>query len=335
MDTKELLKKYWFVGLVGVVLLVFIGVYAVADIKNKPVTVNTKKVDGEYIVYSIGDKDVTADEVYDHLFELSGQSAEMLTYERVVFDLVKTTSDMEENAAQMAQAYIQYYDEETLLNTLVSTGYKNGINDLTNYIIDSNKQEEIVKEYALANSDTYVKSDLGTDGRIIYHILVKVADIEEVKDENGNVVEYRANPTDTEKAKLEVVLGNLEKDNKFEQVAYTYTDDTGSKNNGGYIGAINTENKDNYYKTFAEAAMLLEEGEVSKPVISQAGYHIIYNAGSTIEKAVEDFYFMNDVKANHPYLVSKAVISKGNELNIKVNSESLKEYIASIESEAE
>ena len=35
MDTKDIIKKYWFVGLVAVLLIVFVAVYAVDLNKNK------------------------------------------------------------------------------------------------------------------------------------------------------------------------------------------------------------------------------------------------------------------------------------------------------------
>ena len=49
MDAKELLKKYWFIGVIGIALLVFIGVYAADAYKNREITVNTKQVDGKYV----------------------------------------------------------------------------------------------------------------------------------------------------------------------------------------------------------------------------------------------------------------------------------------------
>lgn len=334
MDTKELLKKYWFVGAVGVLLVVFIGMYTINYVKSLPVTVNTKKVDGNYVVYSIDDQNVTADELYDQLYETYGLSSEMLAYEKMIFNnAYETTKEMQENATQMASAYLSYYDESTLLSTLKSTGYKNGLDDLPQYIIDSNKQQMLVREFVLANQEKYLAPQMGDDGRVIYHILVKVNDIEEVKDENGDVIEYKANPTEEESKKLETILNAL-KTTQFEQVAYTYSDDS-SKSNGGYIGLINSDNKANYYQTFADAAMVLEEGSVSDPIISQAGYHILYNAGSTAEKALNDYYFLNQLEQSNPILTSAAIFSKGKELNIVVNSETLKNYIETIESEAE
>ena len=53
MDYKELLKKYWFVGVVAIVLLVFVGVYAADAYKNRELTVTAKDVDGKSAVYSV------------------------------------------------------------------------------------------------------------------------------------------------------------------------------------------------------------------------------------------------------------------------------------------
>ncbi|MDO4198611.1 MAG: peptidylprolyl isomerase [Erysipelotrichaceae bacterium] len=327
METKELIKKYWFIGVVGLLLLVFIGMYIADTISNQPVTVKTKQVDGKDIAYSIDDTNVTADELFNTLNESSGAQVAFIALERAVFDKAyETTQELSDAAASNAQAIISYYGESYVADVLKNMGYVNGIDDLTQYYIDSEKQSMLQNEYALAHADEYITPDLGTNGRVIYHILVSVADVTEVTDDDGNVVSYTANPTEEETAALNEVLAALETDT-FELVAYNYSDDTGSASSGGYIGAVNEENMDMYDVAFKNEAMRLAEGEVSEPIVSQFGYHIIYNAAMSAENAVEDYYFMYDVSSNHQDMMIKAIMEKADEYGFEIVSEDLKTMI--------
>ena len=154
-------------------------------------------------------------------------------------------------------------------------------------------------------------------------------------DEEGNILEYTANPTMEQSAALNNVLEYLkDENNTFEYAAYQFSDDTGSKENGGYIGAINEENAANYDEMFAKAAMALNDDEVSNVVVSQFGYHIIKNAGSTVEKALNDYYFLSSLENSYPDLALKAILKKGSELGFEIKDEKLLNSISSqLESE--
>ncbi len=62
----------------------------------------------------------------------------------------------------------------------------------------------------------------------------------------------------------------------FSQLAKEYSDDPGSKDKGGIIGPMGVAPfKSNMVKEFADTSLALKEGEISKPVKTQFGYHII------------------------------------------------------------
>ncbi len=337
MNTKELLKKYWFVGVIGIALIVFIGIYAVDEYKNREILVNNKQVDGKYVAYSVDGEDVLADDLYDTLYELNGLSQAVIAYERAIFDAgYETTEEMKTNATNSAATILSRYSQDYVLESLKSMGYTGGMDDLVQYYIDSQKQELLVSEYIMANQDKYLTDSIGTNGRLIYHILVK-CDTTEITDADGNVIGYEANPTDEQKEKLNKIQEALkDENNTFEYVAYSNSDD-GSASNGGYIGMINEENRGNYDKFFAEAAMNLKEGEVSDVVVSQFGYHIIKNMAQTPEKLLEDYYYLSEIQNNNPTLAVKAIVEKGNELGFEIVDEELKAQIDAqiAESEAE
>ncbi|NLE21936.1 MAG: hypothetical protein GX624_04040 [Actinobacteria bacterium] len=77
------------------------------------------------------------------------------------------------------------------------------------------------------------------------------------------------------KAEAEKVRDLLEADSSdanWKKVAKEYSTDTGSKDNGGDLGNFP---RGRMVPPFEEAAFSLEAGEISKPVKSQFGYHII------------------------------------------------------------
>lgn len=327
MDKKELFKKYWFIGVVAIALLVFVGIYAADAYKNREIVVNNKQTDGKYVAYSLDGEDVYADDLYASLYESSGLSQAVVAFERAIFNEgYETTDEMKTNASNSAASILSRYSEDYVLESLKAMGYTNGIDDLSQYYIDAQKQEKLIKDYVSANTDTYLKDSIGTNGRLIYHILV-MCDTTPVTDENNNVIGYEANPTDEQKEKLAQIQEALaDENNTFEYVAYMYSDDS-SKSNGGYIGVINEENKGNYDMVFANTSLQLNEGEVSEPIVSQFGYHIIKNVATTNEAFLNDYYFLSSLESTYPDMAIKAIMEKGKELGFEIKNEDLKAQI--------
>ena len=331
MNAKELLKKYWFVALIALALTAFVVMYSVDAYKNRDITVKNKQIDGKYVAYTIDDEPVYADDLYNSLyaFQNNGASQVMVNYERQVFNTAyETTDEMKNRAAISVANIINSYSKDYLDKYLRYVGYSQGFEEMDKYYIDSMKQELLIKEYALAHKDE-VLGDLGTNPRLIYHILVK-CETSEVTDEQGNVIAYEANPTDEQKAKLDEILEALKaEDSSFEYTAYTYSED-GSKDKGGYIGLINEENSTMYDQMFAKAALALADGEVSEPIVSRYGYHIIKNAGTSPDKLLDDYYYLADMQSSNPTLALKATLEKGKELGFEIKSEELINYYNSI-----
>jgi foldase protein PrsA len=77
------------------------------------------------------------------------------------------------------------------------------------------------------------------------------------------------------KAEADKVRALLEADNtdaNWKKVAAQYSTDTGSKSNGGSLGNFP---KGRMVKPFEDAAFALKVNEISQPVKSQFGYHVI------------------------------------------------------------
>jgi peptidyl-prolyl cis-trans isomerase C len=105
-----------------------------------------------------------------------------------------------------------------------------------------------VSEDALKQEYENLKSKLGGKEYKVSHILV-------ASEEEANAIE-----------------GQLKKNAKFESLAKEKSQDPGSKTTGGDLG---WSVPSNYVEPFAKAITELKKGQISKPVHTQFGWHVI------------------------------------------------------------
>jgi peptidyl-prolyl cis-trans isomerase C len=74
------------------------------------------------------------------------------------------------------------------------------------------------------------------------------------------------------KAKIEAIIARLKKGEDFEKVAKEVTEDPSGKANGGDLGYFT---KDQMVPEFSDVAFKLEKGQISEPVKTQFGWHVI------------------------------------------------------------
>ncbi len=170
---------------------------------------------------------------------------------------MKLEPKSEEIMSEFNETKLGYGSEEAFKEALASSGlteesYKKQISDrmtITNVIDAISKKvtatDAEIKAYYEAHSVDYVNQP----GANMYHILV-------------------ATKEEAEKVKAE-----YDKGTSFADLAKKYGTD-GTKDNGGALGYIPYESRD-YDKDFLEGAKTLGEGEVSKPVETQFGWHLI------------------------------------------------------------
>ncbi len=326
MDYKEMFKKYWFVGIVALVLLVFIGMYAADAYKNREIYVKNKQVDGKDVVYTLNGEPAFADDLFETLYDSNGIASSFSALQRSVLDQgFETTQEMSDIAANYASYVVSSYGQDTILEQLKTVGYTGDVNDITQYYIDGQKQNLMCKEFLDANWDKEAKPYVDeNEPRIIYHILVTVKEKTESTDEEGNVV-YTAKPTEEETKKLNDVLEAL-KTRDFTDVAAEMSDD-GSAQIGGYIGIIGKNNATDYYDVFSKKSLELKEDEVSDVITSQAGYHIIWNAGMSKDKLLANEDFMAWLEKLNPVFGVNAVMDKANELGYVIKDQKLLDAI--------
>lgn len=87
-------------------------------------------------------------------------------------------------------------------------------------------------------------------------------------------VEARHILVETEEEAQEV-KSKLEQGEDFKQLAKDYSIDNNNKDQGGYLGYFDRVGKNRMVEEFEEAAFALEIDEISEPVKTKFGYHII------------------------------------------------------------
>lgn len=103
----------------------------------------------------------------------------------------------------------------------------------------------------------------------VSHILIAHKDVENV-DASITRTEEEA------KARAEEVLAKLKAGGSFTELAKEYSDDPGSKEKGGALEDKVSVNNEKFVKEFENAAVALQKaGDLSEPVKSPFGYHII------------------------------------------------------------
>jgi peptidyl-prolyl cis-trans isomerase C len=129
--------------------------------------------------------------------------------------------------------------------------------------------------------------------------------ISEEKEVHARHILFRA-PAGDEKAskeaegKVKAVIVRLKKGEDFAKVATETTEDPSGKANGGDLGFFT---KEQMVPEFAEAAFKLENGQISEPVKTQFGWHVI----KVDEKRVKQPPKFEDVKSQiENFVVRKA-----------------------------
>lgn len=119
----------------------------------------------------------------------------------------------------------------------------------------------------------------------------------------------------------------LDKGANFADLAKKYSRDTGSAQNGGDIGWITNQTASQFDPDFIKAAYALKVNQISAPVKSQFGYHIIEvtqikpkqsfdKMKSQIEEQVKSSKLTNDI-------INKAMERELKEAGVKIDDKSL------------
>ncbi|MFV0380555.1 MAG: peptidylprolyl isomerase [Anaerorhabdus sp.] len=314
---SNVLKKY---GAVIVVGIFFLGIIIFTGLDQAKNTISGKKENGEDVIFSISDNNITANEYYDEMYKIIGDSTLVTLFETSVADqVVETTDEIKETAKILAEnaksGYISQYGEEEarakLTSILKSYGFNDGFDDLEDYFLINIKSSKIAQDYIDKNPDKYITPYMEeSKPRLLSHILISMVDPE--------------NPTEEELAKQKAVEDALAGGKSFEEVAVEYSDDTASATQNGYLGLSDANTS--YVPEFLEASLNLKENEISEWIKTDYGYHMIRCDADTFESinAKEEGTIYESILNNDPTIRSYAFWEKAQELNITFASDDIK-----------
>ena len=299
------LKRQWFLVLIAGLLLATI-IFFVYD-QNKD-NLPAKSVGGKDVVFSVAGTDVTTDELYAKLYDKAGIDIVYMLFERGVVNAAVADTDVIRTKAQVdadsvTANFKDYYGdayETYILNALKGLGYSK-LEDLTNYFMYTYKLQELTNGYIDANMDTlYPAFNETNKPRIVSHVLIKMDDPK--------------NPTADEKARFEEAKAAYASGTRFEEMVTKYSDDTSNNTTKGVLGYVD---KNTQYETaFLDAAMALNEGQVSDWIETSYGYHLIRVDAANLDALKEYQEFYSAIAQADTKIQATVIWNKAEELNV-------------------
>lgn len=301
--------------LIAILLIILIGVS----------TKNTKTKNGEDIVVSVKGKTITANELYKTLKEQNGQTVAInLIDEYILNKEYKTTDEMKKSAASTVQNYKNTYGD-SYEQFLAYNGIADD-NELKDILIKNTKLTMVTEDYIKENLtekemkkyyDEKIYGDIEAK-----HILISTEIDDDATDEEIEAKENEA------KAKAEEIIEKLKNGEDFSTLAKEYSDDEGSKANGGDLGYFNTGDM---VIEFEEAAYALNVNEyTTEPVKTDYGYHIIMKTAQKEKpsyKKTKDTIkekLVEEKKDEDSTISVKAMVALRKKYNIKIKDKTIK-----------
>ncbi len=212
---------------------------------------------GQDVVASVNGEDITKDELYDLMVKQNGQQALDALISQKIIELEakkqKVTVSDADVQKEMEKYYETYGGQEAFKQALEASGYS---------------MDDIKKEMALS-----LKINKLLEPRIKITEEEMKKYFEENKEQFAQPKQVKASHilVETEE-KANEIKKKLADGEDFAQLAKDNSTDTQTKDKGGDLGFFGTGDM---VKEFEEAAFALKVGEISAPVKTEFGYHII------------------------------------------------------------
>jgi peptidyl-prolyl cis-trans isomerase D len=131
---------------------------------------------------------------------------------------------------------------------------------------------------------------------------------------------------DTTRAKedADTILSRIAQGESFEELAKGYSEDLGSAENGGSLGPAQPLSQ--YVPAFSAAAKLLTKGQVSPPVLSPYGYHII-KCVDRVAGPTDSATKTSDTLFNLQHILIKIAVSLETQDDLRARLDSLRSKV--------
>lgn len=271
-------------------LYIVIAILAVCLVTSIIINCNqtAKLKNGEEVVVKVGDEKITADNLYSDLKEKYSISILVNEIDHILFDSKYKTDDTEKKTIENEISSIKanYQDEETYLQaikTYYGVSSEEEFKDLLsleykrNLAVNDYVKEKVVTDQEIQNYyDTKIIGDIKAS-----HILIKSNASDSDSQETKTKKEEEA------KKKAEEIIAKLKDGQDFAKLAKKYSEDEGTKEDGGNLGYFN--NDDNYEENFVAAAASLETGKFTEePIKTEYGYEIILKVDEKDKAKLDD-----------------------------------------------
>lgn len=236
----------------------------------------------------------------------------MLKLQKVVYQ-EQNGVKLEESSDALKQVQNQVFNQLVDQQLLKAEAQKQGISVSDQDVSTALSQfktdpgyEKVLKDAGLSEADlkSIIKDNLIAQkayGEMEKKFSISDAEIKDYyqqhqadyKDEAGMQIYHILVKTETE---ARDIIARLKNGSDFAQLAKQYSQDPGSKDQGGYTGIGNADSS--WVAPFKEAALKLKAGEFTEqPVKSEFGYHII-KAGKQVEAQQKSLdQVQNDIRS--------------------------------------
>ncbi len=306
---SKFIKENWFVAVVAV-FFIAISIYFAYD-QNKD-NLPGKKVNGKDIVFTVGEENYSADQVYDELYKTySADKVFYKFYKTVCDEKIKTTDELTASVEEQVQSTIAYYQQyygygESYLD-YVAQYY--GYNNFREYVLYNAKAAELYKGYVQQHLDEYYTEEFANENkpRMISYTLIKMDKPE--------------TPTEEEKKRLEDAKAAWATGTyTFADFAKKYSEDSSTASSGGVLGY--TDKNSSLVEAFLDAALALEEGQISDWVYSKEyGYFLIKCDSTKVDDFKEESDFISAIMNANENLQSEILWKTAQDLGFKATEE--------------
>ncbi|CAH2713562.1 Foldase protein PrsA 1 [Neobacillus rhizosphaerae] len=247
---------------------------------------------------------VTQEELYNTMKEKYGdQALQQLVFEKVLSKKYNVTDKELNDKIDQLKAELGANFEATI----AKYGYKNEADLKKTMKLGMMQEKAALKDVKATEKELKDYYDNFQPDIKVSHILVK------------------------DEATANEVKKKLDGGAKFDEVAKEYSTDTASAQNGGDLGTINNMNKEQYDKDFMKAAYALKVNEISAPVKTSFGYHIIKVTDKKEKKSYADMKKEIEYQVKSAKLTSdsinKAMQRELKAANVKINDKDLKDAL--------
>ena len=315
----EKLKEYWFPVLIGVFFLCVTVYFAYDQNKGK---LPGKSVNGQQVVFSVDDQNITADQQYEELSKVYYEDRIFTMFQTALLDSsVKTTDDLKEEIQtsydNTVARYQQYYGyDASYLDNIAKTYY--GYDNFYDYLFYTTKVQKLYGQYISEHAEEFYTAEFQENNkpRMVSYVVLSLDDPN--------------NPTAEETAKVKAAQDAWASDqysaDNFAEFAKNFSED-GNASNGGSFGYIDANTK-GIDEVFLNKALELNEGEVSDWTFSETfGYYLIKVDSVKFDDFKNETDFVASVLSANEGLGNKILWETAQSQNVKFADESIEKIV--------